>query len=44
MKDSNLSKILDNMLSGGPVDIDPLQDKIKQDLIKLSKKIDNLKL
>jgi len=32
------------MLSGGAVNIDPLSEQIKQDLIKLSKKIDNLKL
>lgn len=43
MKDSNLSNIMDNMLSGSLVYIDPLSDQIKQDLIKLSKKIDNLK-
>ena len=44
MEDPNLIKILGNMLSGGSVYIDPLSEQIKQDLIKLSKKIDNLKL
>ena len=45
MKDPNLIKILENMLGGGGSEyIDPLSDQIKQDLIKLSEKIDTLKL